>query len=108
VASYRHVALGRAIATAVTEKIDDNYAMALGNERNNLSPQVRRGRETMEKYDRLAGPASPGSVVVEPRSVYVDELSPHGLERPTTALSPGSASMVVLVEFTWQDGPPRA
>ena len=31
----------------------------------------------MEENDRLAGSATSGGVVVESRSVYVDELTPH-------------------------------
>ena len=59
----------------------------------------------MEEHDRLAGSSRPGSVVVKARPVYVDELSPHRVKRPGKSMRRGGASMVVLVEFTWQDVP---
>ena len=31
----------------------------------------------MKEHDRLAGSSRSGSVVVEPRAVYIDELTPH-------------------------------
>ena len=62
----------------------------------------------MQEHDWLAGSASPGSVVVKTRPVYVDELSPHRVKRPGKAMRRGSASMVVLIKFTWQDVSGRA
>src|SRR5690348_6938806 len=82
--------------------------MALGNERDDLGPQMRRRGEPMQEHDWLAGSASAGRIVVEARPVYVDELSPHRVKRPAEAMRRGSACMVVLIEFTWQDVPARA
>jgi hypothetical protein len=37
--------------------------------------------EPVEEDDRLAGSTTAGSIVVEPRPVYVDELTPHDASR---------------------------
>jgi hypothetical protein len=76
-AANGHVPTGWAITSPVAEKVDHYDAMPLWNERNYVRPKVRRRWEPMEENDRLAGSATPGGVVVESCSVYVDELTPH-------------------------------
>jgi len=75
--SNGHIPTGWAVASAVAEKVDHNDTMPLWNERNDVRPKVRRRWKSMEENDRLAGSATSGGVVVESRSVYVDELTPH-------------------------------
>jgi hypothetical protein len=79
--AYRHVAPRGTVAATVAEEIDDHHAVAFGNERNDLGPEMGRGRKSVKEDDRLAGPATSGSVVVQPSAVYVDELTPHEVGR---------------------------
>jgi hypothetical protein len=76
-AANRHIPPGRAVAPSVAEKVNHNNAMSLWNERNHVGPKVRRGWKSVKENDWLAGSATSGGVVIESRSVYVDELTPH-------------------------------
>jgi len=77
VTSHRHIPPRRAITPSVAEEVDHNDTMTLRHERNHIGPEMRRRRKSVKENDRLAGSATSGGVVVESRSVYVDELTPH-------------------------------
>jgi hypothetical protein len=81
VPSHRDVAAGWAIAASVSEEVDYDNTMPFWNERNDLGPEMRRSRKPVKEDDRLTGTARSGSVVVEPSTVYVDKLTPHGVRR---------------------------
>ena len=109
VAAHGNIAAGRPIASPVAEQIDDNNAVSLRNERDDLGPEVRRRWKSVKKDDRLAGSATSGSVVVEPRTVYVNELTSHGVRRSEEERGSGRTSgMAVKIKFTWQDVPGNA
>jgi len=75
--SNRHIPTRRPIAPTVPKKVHDHHTVTLRNERNDIGPEVRRRWKSVQENDRLAGSATSGGVVVESRSVYVDELTPH-------------------------------
>jgi hypothetical protein len=79
--SHRHIAPSGSVAATVAEEIDDDDAVAFGNEWNDLCPEVRGRRKAVNEDDRLAGPTTSGSVVVQPSAVYVDKLTPHEVKR---------------------------
>jgi hypothetical protein len=66
------------IAAAVAEQIDNDDPVPRGDERDDLAPEMARGRETVNQNDGLAGAACPCGVVVQARPVEVDKLAPHG------------------------------
>jgi len=72
-----HIPTRRPVAPSVAEEVHDHDSMTLWNERNYIGPEVRGRWKSVEENDRLAGSATSGGVVVESRSVYVDELTPH-------------------------------
>jgi hypothetical protein len=72
-----HIPTRRAVAPSIAEKVHDHDAMTLRNERNYIGPEVRRRWKSVQENDWLAGSATSSGVVVESRSVYVDELTPH-------------------------------
>jgi len=77
VTSNRDVPPRRPVAPSIAKEVHDHDSMTLWNERNYIGPEVRGRWKSVEENDRLAGSATSGGVVVESRSVYVDELTPH-------------------------------
>jgi hypothetical protein len=81
VTANRHIPPGRTVAPPVAKQVDHDDTMPLRNERNYIGPKVRRRWKSVKKNDGLAGSTTSGGVVVEARSVYVDELTPHERSR---------------------------
>jgi hypothetical protein len=77
VSTHGNVATSGAIAAPVAEEIDHDDPVPFGNEWDYLGPEVGRCRKPVKEDDRLAGATTAGSIVIEPRTVYVDELTPH-------------------------------
>jgi len=77
VPSDAEVAPVRRIAAAVAEEVDHHHAVAVGDERRHVAPQVRRGGEPVDQDDGLTGTSRSRGVIVQARATYIDELTPH-------------------------------
>ena len=107
--SHRHIPTRRSIAPSVAEEVHDHDTVTLRNERNDIGPEVRRRWKSVEENDRLAGSATSGGVVVESRSVYVDELTPHeGSRREVSGRHRWHECIAMKIGFTRQDVPANA
>jgi hypothetical protein len=69
------------VTSPIAEEVDYDDTVTFWNEGHDLRPKVRRCGEPVEEDDRLAGATTAGSIVVEPRTVNVDELTPHDASR---------------------------
>ena len=67
----------RTIAAPVAEQVEHDEAMPGGHERNDVVPQMARGRKSVDEHDRIAGAARSGGVVVEARAGEIEELTAH-------------------------------
>ena len=76
-----HRALHRAIASPEAEQIEHDEAMARRHERDDIRPEMARGREPVYEHDRVAGAARAGGVVVDPCAVEIEELTAHASAR---------------------------
>ena len=56
------------IASTVSEEIDDDESVARRHERNDVTPQMSRCREAVQKDDGIAGASGSGGVVVDARA----------------------------------------
>jgi hypothetical protein len=75
----RQIATLGEIASTKTEQICDDYPMPGRNERNDVAPQVRRGRESVQQHHRLSAATRSRRVVVEPGSANFDKLPSHAV-----------------------------
>jgi len=66
------------IASAVAEEIDNDDSMPSGHERNDVGPEMPRGRESVDKHHGIAAAAGARSVVVESRTGEIEKLTAHG------------------------------
>jgi hypothetical protein len=73
------------IAPSVTEEIDDDEPMTCGHLRNDVTPEMPGGWESVKKDDGFARAACARGVVIQTRAVHVNELTAH--ERADTRRS---------------------
>jgi hypothetical protein len=81
VPAYGNVSTGGSVTAPIAEEIDYDNAVTLWHEWDDLGPKMRGRGEPVEEDDRLAGATTAGSVVVEPRTVDVEEHTPHDASR---------------------------
>ena len=68
----------RPIASTMSEEIDDDESMTRWYERNDVTPQMSRRREAVQKDDGVPGASRSGGVVVDARAGEVEEFTAHG------------------------------
>src|SRR3954467_11610516 len=76
-----HFVLRRTIAPAKAEEVEYDETMALRHERNDVAPQVAGRRKAVQEDHGIAGAASAGGVVVDPRAVEIEKLTAHASAR---------------------------
>ena len=67
----------RRVAATVAEQVDDDESMPRGHLRDDLTPQMPRRREAMQKYHWLSDATCSGSIVVKATAENIDELTAH-------------------------------
>jgi hypothetical protein len=65
------------IAASVAEEIEDDQSVSGWHQRDDVAPQMARGREAVKKNHGYAGAARSCGVVVEPRAAKIEKLTAH-------------------------------
>jgi hypothetical protein len=73
----------RSIASAVAKQVEHNDAVAGWYERDDVAPETAGRRKPVDEYDRIAGAARAGRVIVEAGTGQIEELTAH--QRPWIA-----------------------
>ena len=66
-----------AIASAVAQQIENDEPMTRRHEGNHAVPEMARGREAVDEYDRHTGTTRSGGEVVEPCAGKIEKLTAH-------------------------------
>ena len=65
------------VTSAIAEQVHDDHAASLGEERDQVLPEVGGGRESVNEYKWLTTAACAGRVVVQPSSANIEEFAAH-------------------------------
>jgi hypothetical protein len=71
------VPIRRRVAATESQKVEDNDAVTRRKQRDDIGPEVARGRKPVDEHHGYAATARPGGVVIDTRAGKVEEFTPH-------------------------------